>query len=59
MRTEKEQQQRNQELQRLKNASIGAEFEMGCIECEGLELHKKLKDGTWKCMNCGAKVIKL
>jgi len=59
MRTEKEQQQREQELAKLRNAEIGTIEGMSCSECEGLEEHKKLENGVWKCLWCGAEVIKL
>lgn len=55
MRTE----EYERETVELKKASTGTVKYMGCTECEALEEHKKLEDGTWKCMWCGAEVIKL
>lgn len=58
-RSDEEQQERDIELEQLKNAEVGTVERMGCANCEGLEEHKKLEDGTWKCLWCGAEIIKL
>lgn len=59
MFNQKEIDEREKELNELRNAPVGTIERMGCSECEGLEEHKKLEDGTWKCLWCGAEVIKL
>lgn len=51
--------EREKELEELRNAQVGTVEVMGCSECESLEEHEKLEDGTWKCLWCGAEVIKL
>jgi ribosomal protein L37AE/L43A len=41
----------------MKNAETGAIVRIACRECEGFETHTKLKNGKWKCLNCGAEDI--
>lgn len=59
MFSQKEIDEREKELEELRNAQVGTVIGMGCSECSSLEEHKKLEDGTWECLWCGAKVIKL
>lgn len=51
--------QKDNKLEELRKIEVGTIVVMGCSECEGLEKHKKLQDGTWECLWCGANIIKL